>query len=226
MNLSCFFDSCKVIPDFLCQCEKEPIYMCVHHMSNHFSICRNKIHNQIPTFREFKPNLKSGLLDTLKEMIKKNNEMKKKLLEEVENVIKISNSIIKYIHELNRLIVFNFTQISVHNRVMMPSFNEENTYKYTSEVLNSNELESIKLWTINEFKKLKCQSVFDSCCKTISGVINCNFKADIETIKKNNNSQGGFNYPNQPPPMHKSPNMYKNQPPGINNSGFGQGGFR
>ena len=217
MNLRCFFYSCKEVPDFLCQCEKEPTYICVHHMNNHFSFSRYKAHNHLPTFREFNPNIKPNLLDTLNKMIKKNNEMKKKLLDGVENVIKISNSIIKYIQDLNRLLVFNFTQISVHNRVMMPLFKEENTYKYNSELLNVNELEAIKLWTINEFKNLKCQIVYDSFFKTFSEVIKCNFKAGIETFNQNNNSQGGF-FNSQPLSQG-----FINSPNTIGTSGFSLG---
>ena len=45
---------------------------------------------------------------------------------QVDLVIQISNTLIKYFHDLNMAIVLNMSQISLHNRIILQSFNEEN----------------------------------------------------------------------------------------------------
>ena len=71
MKLSSFIDSCKQIPDFMCQCQDEGIFMCKNHANNHLSIEKYKIHHLIPALKEVNSNMKSMLLKTLKEIIKK-----------------------------------------------------------------------------------------------------------------------------------------------------------
>ena len=82
MKHKCFKDSCREIPDIFCKCQNDPEAMCSKHIRNHYLKHQDKIHIIISAFKNLTSDLKDPVIEYFKCLIKKNNEMKKSIIDE------------------------------------------------------------------------------------------------------------------------------------------------
>ena len=119
MELKCFLDSCKELPDVFCKCNGDSEPICQKHISAHFSSNPNKIHNPIPAFKSLNPDLQESAIEYFQSIIKENNEKKKIIIEETQKFLKLSNELLNHFEELNNFIFVNLIQSIKNNRVLL-----------------------------------------------------------------------------------------------------------
>ena len=106
-------NSCEEIPEVFCKCQGEPEPMCRKHISNHYLYNEDKLHILFPAFRKISSNLKEPIIEYFRDLIIKNKEMKRVVIEETENLLKLSNELVKYFEKFNKFILFNIGQMKL-----------------------------------------------------------------------------------------------------------------
>ena len=171
MKRKCFQKSCKEIPHAYCKCQGKTEAMCAKHIRIHFENNTIMTHYLIPALKNVSSELKVPVIEFFKLIIKKNKELKKRLIFETEKLLKLSNEVSKYFENFNKFISFNISQVVKNSRILVPVTDKMYLSNSESAMINFEELESIKINTIKEFKLMNVLSRLDSCQIKISEVI-------------------------------------------------------
>ena len=185
MKFNCFHKSCREIAENFCICENEPVLLCENHINSHISSNQSKTHKIMPAFKRVNSDLRGPVIDYFENLIKKNDEMKKKFIKEYQNFIKLSNQILEYFSNFNRLITFIISQVDINIRVLVPlldGFYSSDTKSST--ISNLSELDVIKIKAIEEFKSINAQSHLDLLYTNISDILKdiCDYKVNYDEV--------------------------------------------
>jgi hypothetical protein len=121
MDLKCFVESCDYTPVFFCECSGYLESMCQSHHSIHLNTKQSVMHNLNPVFKKLTAESEVEIIKYIKDMLKSNEQIKTKLRQNTESLLKTFDHLTKCINNINSCLKSNLNQIIKYRRIFNSS---------------------------------------------------------------------------------------------------------